>query len=204
MAGDAPAWLRWAAAGALAAALFVFHWAVLTDLRFLAAPAPPHALMFNSMLDYLLQGRLDIDPEVIGKEGFVRDGRTYAYFGPAPVLLRLPMLAFPRLRGFDFTALSCALAATIAMLGKQAALRIVGRMLEPGRGASLAVVLVAIVLLFGGSLIPYLRPSIYQEPILWAGAQASLFLWLALRWCLEPSERKRRHDPRRKRSVHLS
>jgi hypothetical protein len=193
MAGTTPAWLRWAALAAAAAVLFVFYFAVLTDLRFMAAPSPPHALMFNSMLEHLLQGRIGVDPEVIGREGFVRNGRTFAYFGPAPVLLRLPMVVFPGLRDVDLTALSCALAATAATLAKFGALLRVARVLGPGRGVALAVGLMAVVLLLGGSQIPYLRPSIYQEPILWAGAQASLFLWLAVAWCLEPERRRGWH-----------
>src|SRR5438128_4907859 len=48
--------------------------------------------VFNSMLLHLLQGSFDVDPEAIGREGFVRDGLTYSYFGIALALLRLPFL----------------------------------------------------------------------------------------------------------------
>ena len=42
----------------------------------------------------ILQGRLDIrPPEALGIEAFEIDGRSYVYFGIAPSLLRLPVLA---------------------------------------------------------------------------------------------------------------
>lgn len=37
-----------------------------------------------------VHGRLHVDPAVAGVEGFLVDGRTYLYYGPAPALARLP------------------------------------------------------------------------------------------------------------------
>ena len=70
------------------------------------------------MIEYMSRGRFDVDPSSIGFEGFVRDGRTYAYFGVLPALLRWPLLIWPRFAGVDFTALSCAIAATLAAIAK--------------------------------------------------------------------------------------
>jgi hypothetical protein len=41
----------------------------------------PLNLAFNSTLDNLLHGRFDVDPQIEGWEGFVRDGRYYPYWG---------------------------------------------------------------------------------------------------------------------------
>ncbi len=71
-------------------------------------------LVFNSMLLHLLDGRWDVDPAVITEEGFLRDGRSYAYFGVIPALLRLPLLLFPGGVGLDVTTLSTWIAATLA------------------------------------------------------------------------------------------
>jgi hypothetical protein len=38
-------------------------------------------MSFNSMLEHLLRGQFDIDPHAIRFEGFVRNGKTYSYFG---------------------------------------------------------------------------------------------------------------------------
>src|SRR5690242_15449042 len=71
-------------------------------------------LTFNSMLLHLLHGEFNVDPNAIGLEGFIRDGKVYAYFGILPALLRLPLLPFLDLTTTDVTAPSCLLAASIA------------------------------------------------------------------------------------------
>src|SRR5208337_3713923 len=48
----------------------------------------PMNLTFNSMLDHLLLGRFDVDPQIVGWEGFVRGGRVYAYWGIWCALVR--------------------------------------------------------------------------------------------------------------------
>src|SRR5229473_7397933 len=69
-----------------------------------------HGLTFNSMLLHLLHGRFDVDPAVIGYEGYLRDGSVYAYFGLLPALLRAPFLLLPDFATTDFTRFSCLLA----------------------------------------------------------------------------------------------
>lgn len=51
-----------------------------------------YAMTFNSMALNLLEGRFDVDPATIGNEAFLRGGRSYAYFGIFPALLRLPLV----------------------------------------------------------------------------------------------------------------
>src|SRR5262245_45306351 len=48
-------------------------------------------LTFNSMLQHLMWGRFDVSPETVGLEGFYRHGRTYAYWGIFPALIRFPL-----------------------------------------------------------------------------------------------------------------
>jgi hypothetical protein len=48
----------------------------------------------------LLHGRIDVVPDAIGTEAFVRNGKTYGYFGPMPALMRLPLeLLLPGMYG---------------------------------------------------------------------------------------------------------
>jgi hypothetical protein len=71
-------------------------------------------LQFNSMLDHLLRGRFDVDADAVGIEGYVRDGRVYAYWGVIPALLRIVLVPIPGWRMIDVTALSCVVAATLS------------------------------------------------------------------------------------------
>jgi hypothetical protein len=52
-------------------------------------------LTSNSMLEHLLRGQYDVDPNIVGTEGYLRDGRVYAYWGVFCALLRLPLTLIP-------------------------------------------------------------------------------------------------------------
>ena len=47
---------------------------------------------FDAQARSMLDGRLDVPPEVVGFEGFLIGGKTYIYFGPVPALLRMPVM----------------------------------------------------------------------------------------------------------------
>ena len=148
-------------------------------------PPIERGLTFNSMLLHLLAGRFDVDPQVIGLEGFARGGAVYAYFGIFPALLRLPLLALPGFSGTDFTALSCLLAVSLMALFKLLSLLTVWRAVGGRHGGELAVLL-GIALLFSGAQVQFLRPSLYDEVSLWADVLAAAFVYLVLRgYCAE-------------------
>ena len=52
---------------------------------------------FNSMLDHLAHGQFDVDPNIVDREGFLRNGHVYAYWGITRALVGLPLLIFHRL-----------------------------------------------------------------------------------------------------------
>jgi hypothetical protein len=131
------------------------------------------------MLLHLLNGAFDVDPQTIGDEGVLRNGLTYAYFGIAPALLRLPLVLFPDFATTDYSRLSC-LAAVCAMAAcKLAAVLTVWQAVGRRDRLSLAVLL-AMTTLLGGSQIQFLRGMIYQEVVLWAVAMASAFVYLVV------------------------
>src|ERR1035441_8288016 len=74
--------------------MFLYYGALITNGNFKLFWPTDEGLTFNSMLEHLLHGRFDVDPEAIGNEGFLRDGRVYAYQGVFCALIRLPLLAF--------------------------------------------------------------------------------------------------------------
>jgi hypothetical protein len=144
-------------------------------------------MTFNSMLDHLLHGEFDVDPKAIGPEGFVRNGKTYTYFGIVPALLRLPLVPTGALAWFDATRLYCALAATAALCFKLATVAFINDKLPKSRLQAIAFFVIVLSLLFGGAQIQFLNGSLYQEAILWAGAIAAGFVYCAIRGLIADS-----------------
>lgn len=148
------------------------------------APGPfgpvQHGLTFNSMLLHLLHGRFDVDPAAVGDEGYLRDGVVYAYFGIFPALFRGLFLWLPNFAAIDFTRVAC-FAAVLAMAS--AKLMSVRLMWQQGRAQAPSLLLAAMTaaILVSGAQIEFLRPSIYQEVELWAGALSAVFVYLVLR-----------------------
>lgn len=149
----------------------------LTDFKFQFFRDAPYGYTFNSMLEHMLRFRFDVDPDAIGGEGFIRDGRVYAYFGPFPALLRLLFLPFVDLRTVDVSVASCFMAAVLSGLAKVGALRTLQRSVPAGPATSVLFAVAFLVALFSGAQLQFLAPTIYVEVVLWDGAFAALFLW---------------------------
>jgi hypothetical protein len=141
--------------------------------------ANPLNLTFNSMLAHLLHGRFDVDPEIIGFEGFLRGGRVYSYFGIWCALLRFPLWIVHKMN-FDMTAWSILLAVCIAGAAKVKTLLLVRRKAGTSRVAAYAILLMLIYILLGGSEIGYLNATIYQEVVMWAAAFGAIFVYFAI------------------------
>jgi hypothetical protein len=55
---------------------------------------------FEAQANSFLAGHVDVAPDAIGDEAFVRNGKAYGYFGPTPALFRLPLvILFPGMNG---------------------------------------------------------------------------------------------------------
>lgn len=138
----------------------------------------PLDLTFNSMLDHLLRGRFDVDPAIVGREGFAVDGQVMAYWGILPALLRLPFTLFPGWRTLDFTIGSCLVALAGMIATKLWTLRQIRRArpdLPDWLGKAMAVVLV-----LAGAQTCFLRFSLYQEVCLWAALWGAMFVAAAI------------------------
>jgi len=138
-----------------------------------------YGMTFNSMLLHLLDGRFDVDPAVIGAEGYLRDGSVYAYFGIFPALFRAPFLPLPSFATCDLTRVGCLIAGSIMALFKLLSVLLVWRRAGMPQRTVLLPLFMAVVLV-SGAQIPFLRPSIFQEAMLWAGAFAAVFMFLVL------------------------
>jgi len=139
----------------------------------------PHqmGLTFNSMLSHLLHGQFDVDPEAIQAEAFVRNGRTFAYFGILPALFRLPLLISRSLRTTDLTILACVLAPSLAAYFKVAMVATIQKKVPSGK---LQYVFGAVIMamVFGGPQVQFLKPSIFQEVVSWSGAIAAAYVYV--------------------------
>jgi hypothetical protein len=179
----------------LAVFTFVYYAALLTNGDFILwAPAihpgdsgqSTYGFVYNSTLLHLLTGDFTIDLDAIGFEALIREGKIYTYFGIMPALLRLPLVPFVDLTRIDVAPLYCCLAATLAALLKVFALRLACTAATARARSDMLVWALAAVLVLGGSAVPFLRATIYQEAILWEAVLASAFLVLALRGLTAP------------------
>ncbi len=169
--------LRWA----LLAVMLFFYGALLLIGWGHSARTTSLRLTFNTMLAHLMQGRFDVDLQIVGgEEGFLRNGRVYAYFGIFPALLRFPLWIFGRM-DVDLTLWSVLAAACIAGMAKVRAVLLLRRHAAQDSTAASALGLMQIYVLLGGCGISELNASVYEEVILWAGAFATVFLYLALK-----------------------
>jgi len=178
-------------------ALFVFFYyaAMLTNGDFILwAPAirpgdseqSVFGFVYNSTLLHLLRGEFTIDLDAIGFEALIRNGEIYTYFGIMPALLRLPLLPFVDLARIDVAPLSCCIAASLATLLKVSALRTACTASTARPRSDVLVWALLATFVLGGSSVPFLRATVYQEAILWEGVFAFSFLALALRGLTAP------------------
>jgi hypothetical protein len=161
-------------------ALLLLAGAVLFSYAIALIPREVHPLdlTFNSMLDHLLRGRFDVDPAIVGREGFTVGDQVIAYWGILPALLRLPMTLFPGWRTLDFT-LGFSLVALAGMAAtKLWTLRLI-RSDVPGLPVWVDRAM-RVVLVFSGAQICFLRISLYQEVCLWAALWGALFVAAAI------------------------
>ena len=86
-----PSGIGRATAVVIVVAVAVF-WLIMTSFRpwDLFDRAGFSADFYDEQARAFLRGRLDVDPNVPGPEGFLIDGRTYLYYGPFLAVVRLP------------------------------------------------------------------------------------------------------------------
>ncbi|MBM3662113.1 MAG: hypothetical protein FJW94_04355 [Actinobacteria bacterium] len=141
---------------------------------------------YDAQARALLDGRLAVDPNQVGFEGFQMDGATHIYQGLVPTIGRLPvMVVTDRLDG-RLTSLSM-LAAMAVALGHVAVLVLVARRLVRGPapvGRGEVVALGATVAAAGGSSLLFLgsKAWVYHEALLWGVAFALASGTHLLRW----------------------
>ena len=140
------------------------------------ADAGPGEHLYDRQLASWMEGRWDLPTD--GGERWLVDGRFYLYFGPLPVLLRVPFADWV-LANLRKSASISTTAGALLVFGAALALtrRVLGR--DPPRW--FAVALTAPVLLIAS------RTAIYHEAIVWGASLALLATLAFLRYLNRPS-----------------
>jgi len=161
---------------ALIAAVAVYYLFLLSNGTFQLFAPEMLDKAFDSMLAHLLRGEVTVDREAIDFEAFTHDGKTYAYFGVFPALLRLSALPFVDIAQVPLARLSCLTAVVVYVAVQLRMLLIVHRSLPPqNRWHSFLAIMMAATVLSGPQLYILGSASIYHEPILWSAAMAATF-----------------------------
>ena len=144
---------------------------------------------YDAQAKSLLEGRLDVAPVAISGEAFVRDGKSYGYFGIAPALLRLPLnLLLPGMEGKwsrTFMTAACVLNLVYGYL----LFGMIGRLLGfPLSQVRLFVRSLFILLIGLGSTNVFLagRSFVYHEAIIWGATFALIFYYYIVRYMERP------------------
>ena len=163
----------------LALFAFMLFW-YGTILWFSPFPALPIEKTFNSMLDHLLRGQFDVDPQIVGVEGYLRNGHVYAYWGIWCALLRLPLWIFHRMNT-DVTSFSCLAAVCLAAMAKVRTVLLLRQFGAQDQSARYATNLMLAYIVLGGSETGYLRACIYQEVVFWGATFGAIFVYFAIK-----------------------
>lgn len=142
---------------------------------------------YDGQAQSLLHGRIDVAPEAIGPEAFLRNGKAYGYYGPTPALIRIPLqLLFPGMHG-RWNCLSMLLASVLMITMLSLLMNRVEKLFPiPGRPYLRHFLRAALILAVAiGSTNYYVSSErkMYQEAIIWSSSLAfahAVFLFFYL------------------------
>ena len=166
---------------AISVAALIFFIMVTRRFAFVIDPGLNH--LYESQARSLLHGHVDVPLSAIGGEGFLIDGKYYAYFGPTPAIARLPIMLFVS-SGEPFLApwymLAVFVLAGIAISGIAARIGLDG-------WVAAAFTFVGLV---GSALVTLSERTLaYEEATLWGASLLLLTIWAALHLLEAPSRR---------------
>ncbi len=182
------------ATSAVAAVVWLLFVVVLTYGRLDVVHPETFGNFYDAQARALLDGRIAVDPDQVGFEGFRVGDRTHIYQGLVPALARVPVLAVTDRLDGRLTALSMSVGMAVA-LGHLVLLAVVARRLVRGDdpvGRAEVVAVAATVGALGASPLLFLSAKawVYHEALLWGAALTIASLAHLLRW----AERVRADD----------
>jgi hypothetical protein len=173
---------RWSSFPVLLAIVTVYYLFLLSNGTFQLFAPELLDKAFNNMLVHLLRGEFTVDREAIDFEAFTRDGKTYAYFGIFPAVVRLFANPFTDLARAHLARLSCLIAVVLFVALQLRMLLIVHQSVPAAsRRPEFLAVMVTATALSGPQLYLLSSAAIYLEPILWSAAIAAAFNLIIVR-----------------------
>jgi hypothetical protein len=167
---------RWFSFAVVLAIIAVYYLFLLSNGTFQLFVPEMLDKTFDNMLVHLLRGDFTVDRAAIGVEAFTRDGKTYAYFGIFPALLRLFAMPFTNVGQAHLARLSCLTAVVIYVALQLRMLLIVHHSVPAAsRRPEFLVVMVAATVLSGPQLYLLALAWVYHEPVLWSAVLAAAF-----------------------------
>ncbi len=155
-------------------ALLAFYYAfVATHGQLTFRGHEPEWRLYDGMWHSLTQGRFDLDPRDAEGEEFIRDGKSYSYYGVFPAFVRGLAAPFIDFEVMGFQAESCALAGMTAIAGFLfAGLRL---RLHRGPRAWRFILFILSTALATPIVTCVAKAEIYNEAVLWGLAWGCVF-----------------------------
>ena len=153
---------------------------------------------YDAQAQSLLQGQINVDPDVPGLEGFRIGDETQIYQGIAPAVIRMPLLVLTDRFAGRLTGVSMLMAFSTALAFLIAAGWRIRSLIRNTAGMRSTETVCTGIVAFGiaGSSLLFLSSAtwVYHEALLWGAAFSiasltSLFYWLAPRSSSEPKAR---------------
>lgn len=167
-------------------ALFAYYAWIASHFTWNFSGKPPQWKLYSALWTSLAEGRFDLNPSDIPGEGFLRDGKTYSYYGLFPAVLRGLVSPLRDWRQGGLPQLSCALAAAVmATAPLWAGLRL-GLQRSPQRAHFLLFVVT--IALGTPALLCLGLTDVYDEAVLWGAAWAVAFQSLLVLLFAEPAD----------------
>jgi len=147
---------------------------------------------YNSLASSMMDGRLDIPYESIGRESLYYDGKVYFYYGILPTAIRFLLAPFVDLSVTPVGRISVWLMTTIGVASIQYTLLFYTRAHASSAWTSIdktKLVLLSLILWFGGAhFVIIQKATLYHEPYAAMLMVASLFIslvWRDIFWDFE-------------------
>lgn len=173
--------------------LLVFTW-MITLGRWDLLATRGFAAMLDVQARAILDGHLWVPEGSLGFEGFIVDGRTYAYFGVFPSLLRIPVFLLTDRFDGRLTTISMILAYVVAYVSTVLLVLRVHRLHRPdGRWSRTGrrITIAFLVTVGIGSNLLHLAAGawVYHEATLWGVAAVLAAFAAIVGWLIDPWRR---------------
>ncbi|MDB5291570.1 MAG: hypothetical protein JWL69_2811 [Phycisphaerales bacterium] len=170
--------------------LAIFAWFV-TGGTWRLFSSEPLTGYYDAQARGMLHGRLDVPPSAISFEAFIRDGKSYGYYGVAPALLRLPLVAlFPAMDG-RWSRAFLLIACTLNVFFAYRFVLLLRESDTPSSRAEKRIFTLFILSAGLGSTNLFMasRSYVYHEAIMWGATFSLLFAYYLVLYVCRPSIR---------------